>query len=141
MRTNLARSDEHFSQWVHPGENAFHLHSLGVLQLYSSPLGLASWTSSLGKIESKTVFLSDLADAHFALECLLPITLQLEPSQVIAYSYDLDELAVGSDESSALEEMRLMIAESYRLLKAERNNLGPLQQRHWNLLSKVIREI
>jgi hypothetical protein len=81
-----------------------------------------------------------LADNHVILRLPIPVTLQFDLSQVIAYAYDIDELAFGDDESSALDGMRKAIAESYRILKAEKNNLGPLQAQHWEYLQRIIIE-
>lgn len=98
--------------------------------------------SSLGTFyQKKTVFLQDLGVAKLQLLCPLPVSVEIGDSFAAVFNADLDELAVEETEGDALDELKGSIAESYYLLKNERANLGPLQQRHWNFLQRIIREV
>lgn len=88
----------------------------------------------------KTIFIADLADARVSLQKSLPITIESAGESVVAYSYDLEELATGQDESAAITEMKALLVESYFLLKEEQTALGPIQQQHWDFLKHVVRE-
>jgi hypothetical protein len=87
-----------------------------------------------------TIFIRDLGDDEFVLLVELPIQVEQAGEQFAAYSYDLDELAIGQDKFNAIDEMKLAIADLYRILKEEKDNLGPIPQRHWKFLSRVIKE-
>lgn len=101
----------------------------------------AVWISAFGHTRRMSAWVGDLADDHLALLQSIPVELQIGVNSVAAYCHDIDELSVGADDAAALDEMRALIADSFRILKAEKDNLGPLQRKHWNYLSRVIREI
>jgi hypothetical protein len=88
-----------------------------------------------------TFLIADLGDARIALSRPLPVLVEPAGDQYMAYSFDLDELATGHDESSAIDDMKAMIVDSFFLLKAEQGRLGPLQQQHWNFLSRIVQEV
>ena len=95
------------------------------------------WPKFVGR---KTVFIASLADAALELVRAIPIRLERYSDGWVAYSYDLDEIAIGPDESSALDDMRNAIVDSYNLLIEQEAFLGPLQQRHLVFLKQVVRE-
>lgn len=109
--------------------------------LSSSGSTNAIWITEHAQIQRKTVFVLNLGATSLALKRPLPIALEVTATNVVAYSYDLDELAVSSSESEALDEMRATIVETYFLLKSEQENLGPLQRRHWEFLKQIISEV
>lgn len=88
-----------------------------------------------------TIFIADLGDPHLILSSPLPIQVEQAGERVAAYSYDLDELAVGPDRFSAIDEMKASIVELFGILKEEKDNLGPIPQRHWSFLKKIIKEV
>ena len=88
----------------------------------------------------KTVFIRDLGERKLVLTASIPVSLEFWPDLVTACCYDLEEFGVGSDESSALNDLRASIVSLYRSLKEEKANLGPLPQRHWHYLSRLIAE-
>lgn len=100
-----------------------------------------TWITERAQIQRKTVFVRNLGTASLALKGPLPIFLEVAATNVVAYSYDLEELAVSSSESEVLDEMRATIVETYFLLKSEQENLGPLQRRHWAFLKQIISEV
>lgn len=99
------------------------------------------WMTERAQIRRKTVFVLSLGTSSLALKSPLPISLDVTATNVVAYSYDLDELAVSSSESEVLDEMRATIVETYFLLKSEQDILGPLQRRHWEFLNQIISEV
>ena len=101
----------------------------------------ALWISAFGHTRRMSAWLADLADDQLVLQKPIPVELQFGANSVAAYCHELDELSIGADEASALDEMRALIAESFRTLKAEKDNLGPLQRRHWRYLSRVVEEV
>lgn len=96
--------------------------------------------SRLGEPTSKTILISDLQNK--SLELLRPLGISIEQggNGWYGYSYDLDELVIGTDENEILSEMRLAIADVYFLLKAEAKHLGPIQQLHWRFLQSIVKE-
>jgi hypothetical protein len=98
--------------------------------------------SSTGPVAiRKTILIADPGDPRVTMQGMLPITLEPAGSRVIAYSYDLEELAIGDDEGAAIADMKAMLVDSYFLLKREQHALGPLQRQHWNFLQQLIREV
>lgn len=85
-----------------------------------------------------SLFIRDLGNNLVLLEPLA-VSVQRSEAQFLAYSFDLDEMGSGETESEALNDLRAAIAESYFLLRDEQDKLGPVQQRHWNYLSRVAR--
>lgn len=89
----------------------------------------------------KTIFVGDLGSPNLLLSSPIAIYLEQAGEEILAYSYDLEEIAVGESETSAIEEMKASISDAYFLLKGEQENLGPIQQRHWDYLRKIVREV
>lgn len=107
----------------------------------NSSLGNVAWITKHGQVQKKTVFVLNLGNVALTLKFSLPISLEVSATNVVAYSYDLDELAVSQSESEVLDEMRATIAETYFLLKLEQEVLGPIQRRHWEFLKHIISEV
>lgn len=101
---------------------------------------LHSFWSDTPTVVRKNITISDIG--HKDLTLIAPIAIYLEQAgdEVLAYSYDLEELAIGTDEYSAVEDMKGSICDLYFLLKTEQRHLGPLQEKHWNYLKKIIKE-
>lgn len=88
----------------------------------------------------KTVFISCLDDTHLILDKSIPVTLEFWDNYVTAFSYDLEEYGVGSDELEALRNIRISIADLYFILKEQKYNLGPVTQKQWDYLENIIKE-
>ena len=98
------------------------------------------WVSVDGAYERTVTLIQDLGSARLDLIRSLAISIEHGVDYVAAFNTDLDELSVESTENDAVEDIKASIVESYWLLKGEQNNLGPLQQRHWDFLQRVVRE-
>src|SRR5438045_6086660 len=59
-----------------------------------------STASSSMVFRHKTIFVADLGDGRLALRRSLPIVVETAGEGFVAYSYHLEELASGTDESS-----------------------------------------
>jgi hypothetical protein len=96
--------------------------------------------SPLRRVSRKAIFIAELGDVRVTLLRPIPIHVEQAGDKVLGYSYDLDELEVDDDEWSVVNKMKASIVDLYYLLKEEQGNLGPVPQRHWNFLKKVIEE-
>ena len=129
-------------------EQEFAARSADRIVLVSSPTVTISSTSNTAPLwigvdyqnAPKTVFIADLGRASLRLIAAMPISVEPAGAQVLAYSYDLEELAVGETEAEAISEIKASIADAYVLLKREQANLGSLQQKHWRYLAGIVRE-
>lgn len=109
-------------------------------RVISGPSATPVWICDDAMVHSKVVFIRDLGSRMLSLAYALPITIEVTDGQATAYSYDLDELAVGHDEASSIEDMKAALVALYFLLKDEQGRLGPLQQRHWDFMQTAMRE-
>lgn len=119
---------------------ALSVYPRAQFRIFSAPSANSLWISDDAVVHSKVVFVRDLGSRILSLSCALPITLEITGAQTTAYSYDLDELAIGHDEASAIDDMRASLVALYFLLKGEQGRLGPLQQRHWDFMRGVVKE-
>jgi hypothetical protein len=119
--------------------NPYSYQQRPLLQIQGKPR-IEFTNSPIRKFEKKAVFIADLRDPRLALKAPLPIHLEHAGSEMLGYSYDLDELEVADDEWSVIQKMRVTIGNLYFMLKDEQDNLGPLMQQHWNFLRKIISE-
>lgn len=85
--------------------------------------------------------IASLSRPDLSLKSPMQIFVEQAGSEFVAYSLDIEEFAVGSDEQSAISELKASIAESYYILRDEQKSLGPLQIAHWKFLKNLILEI
>ncbi len=85
--------------------------------------------------------LRDLHHAGLSLREPIEVSLEVWEHVVTAYCYDLDEFEIGSDESTAMTELRKAIADLYHILKSDQHRLGPLPQAQWDYLHRIIQEV
>ena len=121
------------------GDNVRSWQAAPVLQLQGEPR-IQFTNSPVKKFERRSVLIADLGDARLVLKAPIPVHLEDAGSEVLGYSYDLDEFEVADDEWSVIQKMRSAIARVYFTLKEEQGNLGPLMQQHWAFLQKVVSE-
>jgi hypothetical protein len=108
--------------------------------LVQEPGGFCLW-SHLGEPHSqKTVFISDLGDPRLPLRHAIPVSLDVWDGYVTAACFDLEEFEVADGEFEAIEELKASIVDLYLILKGDRDRLGPLPQRHWDYLRRVVQE-
>lgn len=121
------------------GDNVRSWQAQPVLPIQGEPR-IQFTNSPVKKLERRSVLIADLGDARLVLKGPIPIHLEDAGSEVLGYSYDLDELEIADDEWSVIQKMRSAIARVYFTLKQEQGNLGPLMQQHWTFLQKVVSE-
>ena len=122
------------------GDNIHSWQAAPVLPIRGEPRIQFTY-SPIKSFERRSVLIADLGDARLVLKAPIPIHLEDAGSEVLGYSYDLDEFEVADDEWSVIQKMRSAIARVYFMLKEEQGNLGPLMQQHWSFLQKVVSEI
>ncbi len=110
------------------------------INLASSASAAENVTDESSIYRGKTIFIEDLGDPRLSLIRSLPISVEYSSGHVSAYSYDLDEFAIGKNEFDAMNEIRASIVDFYFLLKDEQDNLGPLTQKQWHFLRQIVRE-
>lgn len=125
---------------LHEGDtNPYSYQQRPLLQIHGESR-IEFTNSPIRKFDKKSVFIADLRDPRLSLKVPLPIHLEHAGSEMLGYSYDLDELEVADDEWSVIQKMRASIVNLYFMLKEEQDSLGPLMQQHWNFLRKIISE-
>ena len=93
----------------------------------------------LNRIERRrALFIHSLHDPRLRLNVSLPITLEDDGYQFVAYAPDLDIYGLGETEYEAIEDLRQSIVDLYFDLKAEK--LGGDLQKIWNYLQSVVTE-
>ncbi len=97
-------------------------------------------TSGLKVPRCKNIFIADLGHPELTLLRPLPVVIESAGTQFLAYSFDIEELAVADNESAVIDEIKASIAELYFLLEREQGNLGPLPQKQWAILGRLIRK-
>lgn len=102
--------------------------------------GISMWSHLATLQYSKTAFIQDLGDPRVTLLRSIPVSVDFWPDHVTARSFDIEEFGVGADEFEAVRELKASLADLYFLLKNEQGNLGPLPQRQWEFLRRIIRE-
>lgn len=121
-------------------QGRFHANTVAILA--ALPPAPTHWLCGIVVYQQpRTVFISDLRDKRFQMVGSLPVSVECNSEKWTVFSHDLDELGYGDDEHEAFDDFRASLIESYLLLKREQKNLGPLQQRHWEFLSRLIREV
>ena len=88
----------------------------------------------------KTIFIQDLNSDSLQLIQPLPVSIEFTPYNVTAFVDGLKEFTWATDEFSAVSEMKLAIVDLYSLLKKEREHLGVIPRRQWDLLQLYVRE-
>jgi len=101
---------------------------------------LSLWSHLATAQRHKTVFVQDLADPRVSIVEAIPVALEFWDNLVTACCYDLEEFEVAGDEFTALEQLKSSIVDLYYILKSEADHLGPLPQRQWNYLRRMVRE-
>ena len=86
----------------------------------------------------RTLFIHSLHDSRLRLNVSLPITLEDDGYQFIAYAPDLDIYGCGETEYEAIEDLRQSIVDLYFDLKAEK--LGGDLKKIFNYLQSVTQE-
>ena len=90
----------------------------------------------LNRIERRrALFIHSLHDSRLQLNVSLPITLEDDGYQLIAYAPDLDIYGWGETEYEAIEDLRQSVVDLYFDLKAEK--LGGDLQKIGNYLQSV----
>lgn len=93
----------------------------------------------LDKIEKrKSFFINTLHNSSLELIIPIPIVLDNDSYQFIAYSSDLDVFGCGETEYEAIEDLRQSIVDLYFDLKEEK--LGSDLQRIFDYLQSVVKE-
>lgn len=87
---------------------------------------------------SRVTYLLTLNSARLRLRAPIPVNVDVFPGYAIAYIPDLDQFAVGTDEPAALDELRQVLGDTFDVLRDHANNLGPLPQKQWGILSSFI---
>ncbi len=114
--------------------------SLGILFNYTDRGTIVGSTDDTSIYRDKTIFITDLGESTLSLLRTLPISVEYSGGQVVACSYDLEELTLGSDDDEVVADMKSAIVDLYYLLKDEQENLGPLPRAQWEFLKGIIRE-
>jgi len=102
---------------------------------------LMLFSPNYGATDRKTIFIQDLGHSKVSLMRPFAVSIESSAGQVIAYSPDLNDFSVAYSEFDAIDEFKASMVDLYFLLKDEKDNLGPLPTRQWNLLRAFIREI
>jgi len=93
----------------------------------------------LKKIEGRrSLFIRSLHDSRLEINVPLPVTLENDGYQSIAYAPDMDIYGCGETEYEAIEDLRRSIADLYFDLKEEK--LGADLQRIFEYLRSVVVE-
>ncbi len=84
------------------------------------------------------VSIGTLSDQGFRV--VKPITLDVETrdDSVVATWAEIDEFGAGPSTSDAIEELGRTVAELYRSLQVEQENLGPDLHRVWDILREFV---
>jgi hypothetical protein len=82
----------------------------------------------------------EMTHSHLKLAGLLPISLEDDGHQVIAYAPGLRILGYGDAKSEALDDLWRTIADLYHTLQEEQESLGPMPTHVWNYLAHTIVE-
>ena len=114
--------------------------SLGILFDITDRGMIVGSTDDASIYRDKTIFIADLGESTLSLLRALPISVEYSGGQVVACSYDLEELTLGSDDDEVIADMKSAIVDLYYLLKGEQENLGPLPRSQWEFLRGIIRE-
>ncbi|MFH0774077.1 MAG: hypothetical protein V2A53_01085 [bacterium] len=103
-------------------------------------IGVDELKEIIRKIErKKALFINSLHSSNLNLQGAVPVSLEYDGDQFIAYSPDLDIYGCGESEYEAMEDVRASIVDLYYDLKEER--LGQDLQNIWeHLQSKSKRE-
>lgn len=88
--------------------------------------------------KNRTIMLSDLKDDHLDLLRPIPIYLEYDKEKVIANYYDTESFGYGDTEYEAINDLCRELVETYNDLLADASNLGPLPQKWWKHLQKII---
>jgi len=84
--------------------------------------------------------IDNLNRSDLVLNSQIPIYVESAGDEFVAYSSDLEEFAVGSDEQSAIDELKASIAATYFILKEDQLRLGPIQKNHWYYIKRIVSE-
>jgi hypothetical protein len=90
--------------------------------------------------ERKSFLLHSLRHPGVELREPLAVLVEQDGEQVVAVCYDLDVFGYGDTESEALDDLRRTVADLYLALKEQQQELGPLPERVWTYLSRIIAE-
>jgi hypothetical protein len=91
------------------------------------------------KIEGKkALFINSLHSSFLSLCASIPISLEYDGEQFIAYAPDLDIYGCGETEYEAIEDIRASIVDLYYDLKGEK--LGKDMENIWGYLQSITKE-
>lgn len=86
------------------------------------------------------VYIQNLRHPNYVLKESIPISLELEENKVIASYYDIDMYGSGDNEEEAINDLCEVVVEYYESLKEDQGKLGPLPEKHWLHLRRIIEE-
>jgi len=85
----------------------------------------------------KQIFIYSLHHSQLKLKEPLPVLLESDDEQTVAYCHDLEVFGYGDTEGEALTDLRETIADLYFELSENCQKLGPFPQKIWNYLSQI----
>ena len=86
----------------------------------------------------KQIFIYSLHHPQFKLKEPLPVLLEFDDEQTIAYCHDLEVFGYGDTEGEALADLRETIVDLYLELSENCQKLGPFPQKVWCHFSQII---
>jgi hypothetical protein len=95
---------------------------------------------SARKVSARNIYIQNLRHPNYTLRRSIPVSLESEENKIIANCYDIDMYGSGDNEEEAIDDLCEVIVEYYESLKADKENLGPLPEKHWDYLRTVVEE-
>ncbi len=89
---------------------------------------------------SGTIFVNDLSHPRYRLRFPLPVVVEVDGPQVVAFSHDLDVFGWGDEEAEAIADFKVAVSELFDALREDRANLGPHPQMVLRYLERAITE-
>lgn len=110
----------------------------GGSDMLQRPLTTVLGGSFRRSVRPEQILLGTLGNLGFRF--IKPITVQLEnrETEVVASWPEIDEFGTGTSMSSATEDLGRTVAELYRTLKNDQDNLGPDLERVWLKLQEHV---
>ncbi|MFC1699986.1 hypothetical protein ACFL1I_08565, partial [Candidatus Omnitrophota bacterium] len=86
----------------------------------------------------KNIYFQNLRHPDYVLKHPISVFLECEKNKVIATCYDIDMYGSGDSEEEAIDDLCEVITEYYESLEEDEGKLGPLPQKHWVFLKRII---
>jgi len=97
-------------------------------------------SATLTRATPKELEIGTLLDDRLRVKKAINIAMEQEGETYIARCDSLDEFGYGETPFDAIDDLRIVIAELYWTLKAERGNLSSDMARLWECLGELIEE-